>query len=157
MPEAGLPGAPFESLLRRWRTRAGLTQEELAERAGISTRAVSDLERGLRSRPYPETVRLLAEALQLAEGERQTLLAAARPEAAPTDARAAPRWSLPVPPTPLIGREREVGEVVALLTRPEVRLLTLTGPGGVGKTRLALAAAERVGEHVPDGAVFVPL
>ena len=65
--------------------------------------------------------------------------------------------NLPLQPTPFLGREREVAQVVELAGRPEVRLLTLTGPGGTGKTRLALqAAAELLGDF-PDGVFFVPL
>lgn len=64
---------------------------------------------------------------------------------------------IPLPLTPLLGREREVAEVAALLRRAEVRLLVLTGPGGVGKTRVALQVARDVAEAFPDGVAFVPL
>ena len=65
--------------------------------------------------------------------------------------------NLPAQPTALIGRERELADVVDLLRRPELRLLTLTGPGGAGKTRLAVQAAADLLDDFPDGAFFVPL
>src|SRR5579872_5041574 len=73
----------FGETLRRYRLAAGLTQEELAERAHLSVRAISDLERGARRAPYKDTVRLLAEALGLDAPERTRLEAAARRRGAP--------------------------------------------------------------------------
>ena len=123
-------GAPFGARLRRLRREAGLTQEELASRAGLTPNAVSALERGARRRPYPHTVRSLAEALGLAEGERAALLAAVPgrapgwDEAAGNVSSAAERpralpaaYTLPYPASPLVGRERELEEVGGLLSR----------------------------------------
>ncbi|MDQ3931851.1 MAG: tetratricopeptide repeat protein [Actinomycetota bacterium] len=131
-------------LLRHHRAATGLTQEELAERAGISTRTVSDVERGVRSAVYRHTASRLAEALGLIEDERSRFEAIAlgrrwrqRLEAAQNPAEPA----LPLPPTRLIGREAELAAILTRLHDPHVRLLTLTGPGGIGKTRLALEAA----------------
>src|SRR5215211_7931889 len=149
----------FGDLLRRYRVAAGLTQEALAERAGVSTRGVTDLERGAHGLPRKDTLQLLLDALDLAVADRATLVAAAR---RPVTTRV-PRESddrppgLPVPLTPLIGRDQEIEAVAALLTQLTVRLLTLTGPGGTGKTRLALAVAEQVVPAFPDGVVFVSL
>ena len=70
--------------------------------------------------------------------------------------RRAPR-SLPVTSTTLIGREQDIVEVSKLLANPEVRLVTLTGPGGIGKTRLAIAVGEQLDDRYPQGTVFVPL
>src|SRR5438105_2075987 len=65
--------------------------------------------------------------------------------------------NLPIPATPFLGRERELEEVLALISRPDVRLLTLSGPGGTGKTRLALQAAAEAAERFPDGIYWAPL
>src|SRR5215212_6620310 len=155
----GMTESDFGGLLRRYRVASGLTQEELAERAGVSARGVSDLERGAHGLPRKDTLRLLLDALDLTATDRATLLTAAR---RPTTTRARREQGdrhpgLPVPLTPLVGREQAVVAGAALLTEPMVRLLTLTGPGGTGKTRLALAVAERVAPQFSDGVVFVPL
>ncbi|HEU0026832.1 MAG TPA: helix-turn-helix domain-containing protein [Ktedonobacterales bacterium] len=154
-------GSSFGALLRRYREAAGLTQEALAQRAGLSVRGISDLERGARQSPRRETLDLLASALALPPHKR-ALLEAARSPLAPgqppdSTARALPPNNLPAQATPLIGREREARRAAEALGRPDTRLLTLTGPGGVGKSRLALQVAEDVLERFEDGVYLVPL
>jgi predicted ATPase/transcriptional regulator with XRE-family HTH domain len=148
-------------LVRRHRIAAALSQEALAERAGLSVRAIGDLERGIHQVPRLETLRLLTEALGLADNDRAELLAAARPQAlAPIPrehVRLHPSAVVPVPPTRLIGRETEVAAIAQVLAQDEVRLVTLTGPGGTGKTRLALAVAAVAVTRYPDGVCFVDL
>ena len=145
-------GASFGARLRRLREASGLSQEELAHRAGLTPNAVGALERGERRRPYPNTVRALADALNLDDAERARLISSV-----PTRARlVAAEPSLPTPPTSLIGRDEDVRSVEALLAH-RARLVTLTGAGGVGKTRLAVEVASRVVEEFPDGVIFVDL
>jgi len=143
------PG-PFAAQLRGLREAASLTQEELAARAGLTAKAIGALERGERRRPYPHTVRALADALALDETGRADLSAAATPSA---PAALSPAARQPA----LVGRRRELGDVVAALTSRETRLLTVTGPGGVGKTRLALEAAPRVAAATGESPVVVEL
>ncbi len=158
---------PFGMLLRRFRLAAGRTQAGLAEQSGLSERAVNDLERDPRRVPRLESVRLLADALGLSPQDRAALLAAARPQAAGAPSHSATfsprgtphpaRHNLPVQLTPLLGREHEVATVTALLRQDAVRLVTLTGPGGIGKTRLALQVAAELVDDFADGVWFVSL
>jgi predicted ATPase/DNA-binding XRE family transcriptional regulator len=150
----------FGTLLKQYRLAAGLSQEALAERANISTRAISDLERGINRTPRSDTLDALLQALVLSEERQEALIAAARSvtipdasDASPTD----PLYVLPVPPTQLLGREQEMARVTTLLRSDRARLLTLVGPAGVGKTHLALEIAHRLRSDYKDGVVFVSL
>ena len=149
------PALSFGELLRHFRGRAGLTQEELAERAGLSVDAIGLLERGLRQRPHSDTITRLAVVLALAPHERAQFEAAGR--SSTSALTASDRRRLPIPRTSFVGRSEEVAALVSLLRRPDVHLLTLTGAGGVGKTRLALEVATQTQELFADGTVFVPL
>ncbi|HET8632470.1 MAG TPA: protein kinase [Thermomicrobiales bacterium] len=103
----------------------------------------------------------LAAAFQAAAGERLTAryvnVAAPYLPPATQAARREPQHNLPAPATPLVGRARDIAAVCALLRRPEVRLVSLTGPGGTGKTRLSLAVAADLLADFADGVRFVPL
>ena len=149
----------FGAVLRKHRRARGLTQEALAERARLSRDAISALERSRRRTPRPDTLALLADALELADPERASFAAAARQAYVvdPEPQVLATVNNLPVSPTPLIGREAEVEAAASLLRRPEVRFVTLTGPAGVGKTRLALAVARQTADAFPDGVFVVAL
>jgi predicted ATPase/DNA-binding CsgD family transcriptional regulator/DNA-binding XRE family transcriptional regulator len=145
----------FGAVLRRYRVAAGLTQEALAERAGLSPRGISDLERGARTRPYLATVRRLAEALGLSDADRRVLQTAAHARCA-IDRRSADHpGDLPVSLTSFVGREHELAELRQLITAH--RLVTLLGPGGIGKTRLAVEIATGLVDAFAEGVVFVPL
>ncbi|MBV9172794.1 MAG: helix-turn-helix domain-containing protein [Chloroflexi bacterium] len=154
----------FGPMLRRLRTQACLTQEVLAERGGVSVATIAALEEGRRRRPYPSTVAALAGALRLSGNERALLVRAAQATPAQTAGATLPPDPprpvvLPSPLTPLIGREAELARVSALLdpTGRATHLLTLLGPGGVGKTRLALSVAAGLVGGYSDGVVFVDL
>jgi non-specific serine/threonine protein kinase len=145
----------FGAELRRRRAAAGLSQDELAERAGLSAKAIGALERGERRRPHARTVDLLAAALGLTREEGRALLAERRSVVALPPGPAAPRHNLPLQRTSFVGRDGELAAARRLLET--TRLLTLTGTGGCGKTRLALALAETIRETYPDGVWLVEL
>lgn len=130
-------------LIRAHRLRIGLTQRELADLSTISVRAIRDLEQGKARRPRPDTLRLMADALRLGPRARASL------EAAVQRGRATGAgWEQPpAPPTalhPMVGREAELAGLVRELSSGAERLVHLVGLAGVGKTRLALAVAERL-------------
>jgi predicted ATPase/DNA-binding XRE family transcriptional regulator len=157
----------FGALLRQFRLDAGMTQQELAERANLSVEAISLLERGARTRPQRETVVLLGRALDLSP-KRKALLVNAIGIAHPSrqransealsasllqlvrpDTIATARNNLPQQLTSFVGRQRELGEIEALLR--EHRLVTVVGSGGVGKTRVAVQLGSSLLNGFPDG------
>ncbi len=158
----------FGAALRRARLAAGLTQEALAERAGVSTRNIPALERG-ENRPRRDTAERLAGALDLDPLVRERFLAAATPaprrrrsagsdpagHAQPIWRPGATRTNVPLHLTSFVGREDEMVEIAHLLAR--TRLLTLTGAGGVGKTRLALQTAATLLDRYAQGTWVVEL
>lgn len=147
----------FGALLRVFRQREGMTQEDLAEQAGLSVRAISDLERGVKQWPQRQTVRLLASALRLSPPELTELEGTIRRRRQITPAVTSPSAPIPRPLTSLIGRERDVAEAVHRLRWGGVRLLTLTGPGGVGKTRVAMEVASLFSRSFQGDVAYVPL
>jgi predicted ATPase/DNA-binding XRE family transcriptional regulator len=159
---AGDSRSPFRSLLRELRIAANLSQETLAELAGVSVSGISALERGTRTAPHRDTVALLAAALDASAAERVRLDAAAlrasgprRREPQTRDAERRINHNLPLSLTTFFGRDEEVQAVAKALT--EHRLVALTGTGGIGKTRLALETAHTVGKHFSDGVWYVEL
>jgi transcriptional regulator with XRE-family HTH domain len=149
-------GAAFGEALQRHRHAQRLTQAELAEAAGLSERAISDLERGLK-RPQRAMVRLLIGALSLpsAQADELEIAARARGTAPESSAAGSAQHNLPASLTSFIGREQDLTEVAQRLT--SARLLTLTGIGGCGKTRLALEIAPAAVPKYTDGVWLVEL
>jgi predicted ATPase/transcriptional regulator with XRE-family HTH domain len=167
--------APLGAMLRNFRTRARLTQEALADRSGVGLTTLKALEGGQRLQPHLLTVQQLADALELSEADRGALLERAQP--ADVERSSASGWGstsrqvaapdvsgAELPPLPdwltsFVGREEEVQQVRAVLgpAAATVRLLTLLGPGGVGKTRLAVTAAAALAPAFRHGVWFVDL
>jgi non-specific serine/threonine protein kinase len=165
-PVTGQAGLGFGGLLRQLREEAGLTQEELAEAARVSRRAVSDLERGINRTARKDTAVLLAGALGLDGRAGELFVAAARgrvqagevlaaADGGPRGGPGAQPGNLPAQVAAFIGRGQELAEVRALVA--SCRLVTLTGAGGCGKTRLALQLAAGLPEGPDDGVWLVEL
>jgi predicted ATPase/transcriptional regulator with XRE-family HTH domain len=164
----------FGYWLRRQRLARDLRQNDLAAQLGVATVTLRKLEADER-RPSLQLIARVAEIFGLSDTERETLQKVARadlsPAALPLSERAsdvtphatAPhsrinlQHQLPTPPNPLIGREADLTAIALLLGTPALRLLTLLGPGGIGKTRLAIAAAHEQMGRFPDGVWFVDL
>lgn len=142
---------PYGAWEKERRRQLDLTQEELARKAHYSTVAIHRVETG-NLRPSREMAEALAEALDVPAGDRSSFVSFARGVASrrQTD-------NLPLPLTPLVGRETELAELRAHLGQPGTRLITLLGPPGVGKTRLAIATAREVLADFEDGVCFIGL
>ncbi len=151
-------GAPaFGAQLKALREAAGLTQEKLATIAGLSVHGVSALERGHRRRPQIDTIRALSAALDLTGATRDALFASAR-AASPTTSSVESRViALPTPLTVLRGRDHDLETLRRWIADPLARLITLTGPGGVGKTRLAIELARTIADAGSTHVAFAPL
>jgi transcriptional regulator with XRE-family HTH domain/tetratricopeptide (TPR) repeat protein len=167
----------FGGFLRQLRLSAQLTQEQLAERARISSRTVRDLERGAVNGPRPSTVAALADALQLTESVRTEFLDTAHAarwtrRSAPTQrsfpaamARSAPPETprqLPADDPHFTGRLRELDTIDELLPAADrnhttIGLVTIVGPPGVGKTALAVRWGNQRAARFPDGQLFLNL
>lgn len=145
------PGS-FGELLRLHRMATGLTQGELAARAGLSKRRIHDLERGLHLLPYADTRRRLADALCLSDSDRAAMQTLGT---RPVVAHVMTASDLPLKLTSFVGRQHELTE---MRHRLEVaRLVSLVGPGGIGKTRLALEVARTLGSCYADGVILAIL
>lgn len=154
--------ATIGELLRQYRLSSGLSQEALAERSTVSVRTISNLEHGTRNRPREKTARLLADGLQLSPDEQHQFLNAAagntNSDVQSTKGSGAFRPNRPpIPPNPTVGRHKDITSVGAILTSRAHRIVTLTGPGGVGKTRLAIDAASKTATNFDLGVHFLPL
>ena len=161
------PPVTFAGLLRTLRTEARLTQEELAEASGVRPRTVSDLERGVAMTPQRETIRRLADALQLTRLARAQFEAVARGRPVPAAEVAGTRVAavtrtLPRDIASFTGRRRELQELVnATASATEscgaVGIYAIGGMAGVGKTAFAVHAAHRLADRFPGGQIFLPL
>jgi len=159
-----LEESTFGSWLKDRRKVLDLTQDELARRVGCSPMLVRKIEADER-RPSKQIAELLSAHLDVPTDERADFVRFARSKNARYSSTEHSPWrtwrhhltNLPVPPTSLFGREQDIAEIVRRIARDHVRLLTLVGPPGIGKTRLALACADELLDHFDDGVFFVAL
>lgn len=152
----------FGQCLKAYRKARDLTQEELAELVGCASESIRKMEAN-RQRPSKYLAGLIATQLGLTPEEHKAFVHLARSRLGALALQEPPVASqhtvvgLPSQLTSLIGRVKEIDDVCGLLRGSEVRLLTLTGPGGVGKTRLAMQVATEIIDHFPEGAFFIDL
>jgi tetratricopeptide (TPR) repeat protein/transcriptional regulator with XRE-family HTH domain len=156
------PLMSFGRLLKNLRTSARMTQEQLAERAGLSPRSISDLERGIHVTARRETAQLLADALGLTGSARTAFEAAARGKAIPAMGVAAATRTLPRDIGSFTGREPELRQLVdTVAAHISSGLVTgiyaIGGMAGIGKTAFAVHAAHQLAPQFPDGQIFLPL
>ena len=173
-PVTGRAGLRFGGLLRQLRDQAGLTQDELAEAARVSQRAISDLERGINATARKDTALLLAGALDLDGPARDLFVAAARGKAPAAGVLAVRRGVAPGPFAALAtralprdiatftGRQAELGQLMGKLAAVAVGggvvgIHAVDGMAGIGKTTFAVHAAHQLAGSFPDGQFFLPL
>jgi tetratricopeptide (TPR) repeat protein/transcriptional regulator with XRE-family HTH domain len=147
----------LSTLLRVWRERAMLTQEQLAAQAGLNVRTIRRLETGELRRPRSASIRQLAEALGLDAAELSTLAhATATKPQGPRPMRMTPR-QLPADVGTFVGRTRELAMLGEMGAAATVVITAIDGMAGVGKTALAVHAAHQLASRFPDGDLFIDL
>ncbi len=160
----------FGTWIKRRRKALDLTQQQLAQQIGCSPSLIFKIESDER-RPSRQMAELLAEKLEIPPEQRPNFLKTARQEKSIANLGTIPLLSalepdsapnqnpgnLPISPTPLVGREHELNVITKQLLEPACRLLTLTGPGGIGKTRLSIEVARQLETHFADGVYFISL